>query len=217
MDRVYTALDYLILMMFLMLTINFAYSTFETLYNFYQWMIIMSFAFSIGSVGFFMYVWKKDTDLRATDTFTGTILGAFVLLVANFVIALLYSTTAPAQSLTLSVLQLNTGIIASNFLLHAILIAPTEEIVFRGVLFDPFRILFERFFGQESYYPTGLAFGFSSGIYFAIAHQVVLAFNPVLLLFPILSSVVLVYIRVRFGLYASVNAHRINNVVSLIM
>ena len=217
MDRVYTACDYLFCIAFLGVSLNFAYAVFSEVFTFYQWFIMMALANSVVALGFLLYVWKKELDLRATDTFTGTLLGAMVILVLNFVIAILYAQTLATQSLTLSVLQLNTDLIASNMIVHVCLIAPTEEICFREVLFTPLKIIFQRIFGEASSYPDGIAYGFSSAIYFAIAHQVALMFNPLLLLFPIASSVVFVYIRIKYGLYACVNAHRINNVISILM
>lgn len=216
-DRVYTAIDYIVLMILLGVTINFAYEIFGDIFTFYQWFIMCGFGFSIVTLAAITYRWNKAEDLRVPDTITGTLVGAVIILTLNFVFSFIYATAIQPQSFTLSFLQLHTGLIISNLLIHMILIAPSEEIVFREVLFTPIKLILQRIFGIKSYFPDGLAYGFSSVLYFAIAHQVVLGFDPILMLFPIFSSVVLVYVRVKFGLYASVNAHRINNLITFIM
>jgi hypothetical protein len=225
MNRVVVAIYYLLGLVFFSITIGFAMAEFESLILFYSIMIGFSAAYSVFMIGLVVHTKKHSLlDLKPSDTFTGSILGISVLISANFVFAYLYSLVyasiygSPQYAifgLGLLPLQVGSFVIVSHVLIHALIIAPTEEIIFRELMPQGLWLIFRKLLPNN--YAVAFAYSIASIVYFAMAHLSSTGFNIVMMGFIVVSSVTLAFIRVKFGLLSCTVAHITNNVVSVFL
>lgn len=223
MNRVVVAIYYLMGLVFFSITIGFALAEFESLILFYSIMIGFSAGYSVFMIGLVVHTKKHELlDLQPKDSFTGSILGISTLLFANFVFAYLYSMiyasiygSPPLRlfGMGLIPLQVDSFLIVSSVAIHALVIAPTEEIIFRELMPQALFLVFKKLLPQN--YAVAFAYSIASIVYFAMAHLSATGFNFVMMGFIIVSSIVLAVIRVKYGLLATTVAHITNNVVSV--
>lgn len=225
MNRVVVAIYYLLGLVFFSITIGFAMAEFESLMLFYSIMIGFSAGYSVFMIGLIVHTKKHSVlDLKPTDTVTGSIIGISVLMFANFIFAYLYTVVyasvygSPEMAifgLGLLPLQVGSFVIVSHVAIHALIIAPTEEIIFRELIPQALWLVFKRVLPQN--YAVAFAYSIASIVYFGMAHLSSTGFNIVMLGFIIVSSVALAVIRVKFGLLACTVSHITNNVASVFL
>ena len=223
MNRVVVAGYYILGLVFFSITIGFAMAQFESLMLFYSIMIAISAGYSVFMVGSVVHTKKHSLlDLKPTDSVTGSIIGISVLLFSNFVFAYLYTVVytsiygSPPLALFgmgLIPLQVGSFVIVSHVLIHALIIAPTEEIIFRELIPQTLFLGLKR--GLPNNYAVAFAYSVASIVYFGMAHLSATGFNIVMMGFIVVSSVTLAVIRVKYGLLACTVSHITNNVVSV--
>jgi len=225
MNRVVVAIYYLIGLVGFSITIGFAMSQFESLMLFYSIMIGFSAGYSVFMIGLVVHTKKHSLlDLKPKDSFTGSILGISVLLFANFVFAYLYSVvytsiygSPPLNLFGMGLIPLQVGsfVIISHVAIHALIIAPTEEVVFRELMPQALFLVFKKLLPNN--YAVAFAYSIASIVYFGMAHLSATGFNFVMMGFIIVSSVALAVIRVKYGLLSCTVAHITNNVASVFL
>ncbi len=231
-DIVISAADYVIAMGILMFTIGFAVLTYLQIFLFYSYAII----FSAVAAVYAFYSYKSVREKKA-NFIVGITLGVTIVIFTNVIFSYVLApfqntlglsivdTESPLYGISVSptseILLLESTQTLSpiegffvSIMFHVCLIAPTEELFFRYAYPEPIKWVLQRFLKFDETTAYAIAYVISSTLFFGIAHSVAYAFNAILLMFTVVAGIELAAIRTKYGLYASIWVHRLNNILS---